>query len=523
MKKTLLLLFFALSMATLHAQNGNQESEMYEIMSHRMGYGFDIENFMRQHDGDFVFATFVSEQPEPGQWMGNDLGNIFYKMSPTSLTITDSLFVEDPEAPYYLFAPNPIGEGNIRANFEYVEQRDSTFLRICHFPDDDLNINHDEDILVPVCAGYAGGNFDSHMLDCRGDLIMKYTTIRPDGGYDEYIARFGADGTLKHQALYTENQTMVVPKLRVFSESPLQYYQWRSYTNQNLLVTVMDSLFNKNNITLDKMLSVEPVVVFPPDTLVAAYEYLNFNVDTEVIPIGGDEILVAAQYTSDTNMFYNNGEHGIAVVKYDIQTMQRKGIVTFNDFPGPDTEADCLGLKKMSDGTVYLLYREKGYPDNAFVAVKMGTNLFVEWKRFCKTNDVILESGLPLYYPTLYEGEQGEGQGIAWAAYARNANDESLMVYFQLNHDGIPASVENEIEVRPYAFYPNPAQDQLRLQYSPDVEPRQIELYDLQGRLVRSQGSGLELLNLQGLAPGQYVMKVTLTDGTAYSDKVVKE
>jgi len=104
MKKTLLLLFFALSMATLHAQNGNQESEMYEIMSHRMGYGFDIENFMRQHDGDFVFATFVSEQPEPGQWMGNDLGNMFYKMSPTSLTITDSLFVEDPEAPYYLFA-----------------------------------------------------------------------------------------------------------------------------------------------------------------------------------------------------------------------------------------------------------------------------------------------------------------------------------------------------------------------------------------------------------------------------------
>ena len=71
--------------------------------------------------------------------------------------------------------------------------------------------------------------------------------------------------------------------------------------------------------------------------------------------------------------------------------------------------------------------------------------------------------------------------------------------------------------------YPNPAQDQLRLQYSPDVEPAQIELYDLQGRLVRSQGSGLERLNLQGLAPGQYVMKVTMTDGTAYSDKVVKE
>ncbi len=47
MKKLLLLLTFVLALATLHAQNGSQKSEMYEIMSHRMGYGFNIENFMR--------------------------------------------------------------------------------------------------------------------------------------------------------------------------------------------------------------------------------------------------------------------------------------------------------------------------------------------------------------------------------------------------------------------------------------------------------------------------------------------
>ena len=82
---------------------------------------------------------------------------------------------------------------------------------------------------------------------------------------------------------------------------------------------------------------------------------------------------------------------------------------------------------------------------------------------------------------------------------------------------------ESPLHVRPYAFYPNPTRDRLRLQYSPDVEPASIELYDLQGRLVRSQGSGLESFNLQGLAPGQYVMKVTMTDGITFSDKVVKE
>jgi len=518
MKKLLLLLTFVLALATLYAQNGSQKSEMYEIMSHRMGYGFNIENFMRQHDGDFIFATFVSEQPAPGQWLGNDLGNMFYKMSATTLTITDSLFVDDPDAPYYLFAPNPTGEGNIRANFEYVEQCDSTFLRICHFPDNDLNIDHDDDILMPVCAGFAGGNFDSHMIDCRGDLIMKYTTIRPDGGYDEYIARFGTDGRLKHQALYTESQTMVVPKLRVFSESPLQYYQWRSNSEQNLSVVVMDSLFNKSNFIFNKVLS--EVYVAP---LVTVYEHLNFNVDTEVLPIGGNEILVAAQYTYDTNFDPMVAENGVAVAKYDIRTSQLKDYVVFNDYMGWTNNASCLGLKRMSDGTVYFLYNEVGYPDESFIAVKMDTDLNVEWKRFCKMSSIRFSDRVPLYFPILYEDGQGEEQGISWAAYGLDANDDSYLVYFQFNHDGIPASVENGMEVRPYAYYPNPAQDQLRLQYSPDVEPAQIELYDLQGRLVRSQGSGLECLNVQGLAAGQYVMKVTMTDGTTFADKVVKE
>jgi hypothetical protein len=74
-----------------------------------------------------------------------------------------------------------------------------------------------------------------------------------------------------------------------------------------------------------------------------------------------------------------------------------------------------------------------------------------------------------------------------------------------------------------YLAYPNPAQDRLHLQYSPDVKPMQVELYDLQGRLVCSQSQGLESVDMQGLAPGQYLIKVTLEDGKSFTDKVVKE
>ena len=82
---------------------------------------------------------------------------------------------------------------------------------------------------------------------------------------------------------------------------------------------------------------------------------------------------------------------------------------------------------------------------------------------------------------------------------------------------------EKPFFIRPYPYYPNPAQNRLHLQYSPDVQPKQVELYDLQGRLVRSQSQGLESLDIQGLAPGQYLMKVTLEDGKSFTDKVVKE
>ena len=49
------------------------------------------------------------------------------------------------------------------------------------------------------------------------------------------------------------------------------------------------------------------------------------------------------------------------------------------------------------------------------------------------------------------------------------------------------------------------------------------ELPNLQGWLVRKQAKDLESVDMQSLAPGQYLMKVTLEGGRSYTDKVVKE
>ena len=71
--------------------------------------------------------------------------------------------------------------------------------------------------------------------------------------------------------------------------------------------------------------------------------------------------------------------------------------------------------------------------------------------------------------------------------------------------------------------YPNPVIDQLHLDYSPDLKPIKIEIYDLQGRLLSTQKSSLESIDMQKLSTGTYTIKITLDNGKTYSTKIVKQ
>ena len=509
MKKNLLLFVFALVVSALYAQNG----EMHSFFFHTMDWDdFEIESVAQQRDGNIIVDTYIGMNGSNPYEPPILLGNVFYKMSPTSLSITDSLYLADSLAPEYFYSQDPRGEGNIRVNIEYEEEVDSTYIRICHFHDNDFHINHDEDVVAPLCEGYATGGVS--LVDCWGDLILQYYRI--DGLYfDIYAARFGIDGTLKHQALVHEHEMIGVGRLKMLNESPLKYYQLGpagTYNSswENLAVYVLDSLFHKNPIIISSLLN-------------STNEYLYAYNDTEIISIEEDNVLVAARYVYEPN--HNNpmeNEFGVVVAKYDLRTMQPKGHIVFNDYPGVYRTGQCLGTQYMRDGTVYFLYKEEGYPEESFVAVKMDTDLNVEWKRFFKTDNIKI-TWLPFHI--LSDDEQGEEKGIIWIGRGTNIEtNKDGLVYLFLNHEG-PVNWVNEtgIEMRPYVFYPNPVKEQLLLQFSPDVQPARVELYDLQVRLVRSQSKAFENIDMSQLPAGTYTLRVSLEDGKTYSDKVVKE
>ena len=151
---------------------------------------------------------------------------------------------------------------------------------------------------------------------------------------------------------------------------------------------------------------------------------------------------------------------------------------------------------------------------NGFVVVKTDMDANIVWQRYYHDGRLI--------QPFTMQATSDGSCLVAGRNYGLDYVDPKIFAV-KIFPDGTLANPELEAFVRPYAYWPNPAQDELHLQYSPDVTPTQIELYNLQGKLVKTQRNGLESLNMEGLSAGTYTMRVTMEDGKVFSDKVVKE
>ena len=508
MKKNLLLFVFAFAALAAHAQESNTQVTSNPLEANRCS----VENMMQQRNGDIITHVFMANRDD--QSNTQVLGVYVLKMSPTTLQVTDSLFLADTVPPFYLYAQDPRGEGNIRANIEPDGEGNSQ-LRIAHFTDDDLHIDHDSDVVVPLCEGTALDDAFSYMLDCQGHLIMKYYKEN-DGVTEGHIVRYDVEGNLLHDAIIPSSQNYI-RTMEVYKESPLEYCQWRRAGDGNLNFYVLDSTFQlKNTYLINKVIyeSQNPYIH-------ENFDFYSSNSNSTFVIPDGDDVLVATYYEKyETDTMCTNLEFGVAAARYNLRTMQRKALVKFNDYSGLEASAKCYGFQKMPDGTVYLLYREEGMPIKYWMTVvKMDSDLNVEWKRYCETPEELMyvdPFGTQLSI-TVEDGEGNENGFVCSETYQEG------VIHLILTHDGIPASVECSIEVRPYAFYPNPVKEQLLMQFSPDVQPKQIELYDLQGRLVRTQSNSFESIDMSQLPVGTYTMRVTMEDGETYSDKVVKE
>ena len=498
------------------------------IPFHYPGYeAHQLSSMIQMPDGEFLSTVLAFTQPNPNSYNVNYEGTIFYKVSLADFAIVDSLFIADSVGIYYMNVNNPIGDGCLRV-WETHEADGNTYLRISHFDEDNLEGDPANDIVTFLCEGYGNVYLRISFIDSQNDLIVFYW----DNQHVYSIARYGLDGTLKHSA-----QLPCFMEGGEFSQSPLTYYCVKRNDVLNIMLYMLDENFQIFNSYLIRTHFNEDVEYFEfSSSFTASYGATRLFPD-------GDDLVLFTPYVRDSVYphFDNQGNFygffsdpdsiskGVAAAKIQLRTGQVTKVQRFNEaaVPSDSYRAENFGVTKMPDGG-YLYAFQQTFVDDMFgvpllVVVRLDSDLNVVWKRYSHPQ-FWDDYSYPLPVScVMFEEGQDRGMAIYVAVANPKMNNLGGMIHLFIYDEGIVNVHEAEMFVRPYMFWPNPVSGLLHFSYSPDVQPKSIGIYDLQGRLVRLQSNVLESIDLQGLSSGQYVMKVTMEDGSVFTDKVVKE
>ena len=501
MKKITILL--AILMATCWARAQTYDS----IAHHKVGwYDIDMRDDMIQlRDGSILAHVQLFEVDEQGYYVG-DYGNRFYKISRHGAVIVDSVFIADNDLNWFLLKRNPLDDDNVFAKLVRDLDNHRTNLSIRFF-DDDLNFKPEKEVFVPMFDTLFPPLWDAYMLDEQGDIILYY--LLPEG---HVFSRVGLDGVVKGQSPVIPFSACPVRThvsgqcLAGFGYQDAKYAFWgfNDFLLEQLHVVGLDSTLNVSN-------------VLTPDDHPQGILFKYMGKD-RFLDWDDNSFLIASRF--DVGSY-----DGARVTRYDKETLSAMKTCYFRTFPqvligsGSFGCAFPFGLAKTGDGNMYFAYCTQdptpasyGNPCGQVSVVKMDADFNIIWQRFCLEPYGYSRVGSDM--AVLDDGSVAVG-GVIYGT-----PPEVFVLVFDNNGW---VSAETNSFVRPYTYYPNPVQDQLHLLFSPDVKPTHIELYDLQGRLVKTQRNGLESLNLQGLATGTYTVRVALEGGKTFSDKVVKE
>ena len=510
------------------------QCQTYDSLCHYyMGdYGMEFYNILGLRDGSILVHFGMRNYDEQGYYT-SDYGHEFLKLvqNEEGLSVAESAFIPDEYVTFTMMERDVKGDGNLFVGIDRDFDNLTATLHIRHF-NDALDFDEGDDILViledTLFLYHDPWANDDPQLSLQGeqflfdggDIILRYVILTQNpfaqppytSPYVTVFARIGTDGIIKDKKVLPA--TLFDPShnffyFGFFNESPREYFLAnRIYVNNgtSMELCVLDSMFCIQRIdTIDRNLT---------GNLITDFQMCH------VMSLDENSYIVASEYDRNSSM----NDRGVHVTKYDKATHAVLANACFPSIPPTEHSgsAHCLGLECTADGNVFFAHctqdRLAGYVGQVGVA-KLDADMNVIWLRYC------LE-------PTGYIHEKSgckNTQVLDDGRFVVGSIDFAPNVVFPrpfflvFTDEGGTDIPEMESFVRPYAFGPNPVHDELHLIYSPDVQPARIELYDLQGRLLQTQTQNLENIGLEGLAAGQYLMKVTLNNGKTFTDRVVKE
>lgn len=470
---------------------------------------------LQTSQGDYLIRSTLFELDEngllPPNYTPDPTGNVLYNITSDGLMVSDSVLTLSIDKSFHLWAtlfPNnniPQQYRNVDACIVWNGETSESSLNISFF-NDSLNYNDDLNVSVHLADTFVFARHEGGwLLDCNNDIILQYCI---PSRHETHFTRFGIDGTLKHEKVFSENVIPVDPNiddgrwnpqgLYQVSDNPSIYAFYGRYTYGSAFIgLVLDSVFN----VMDRYRLVDQYGNYPSTTI-------NGGVNGMVVL--EDECVLVVR-----NMKKPDGTNYTGIVKYD-KNCHPKGDVWFSPFD-KSRKCFCGGLIQDTHGCLYLsLYRGWGHSDPQLAIIKLDSNLNIIWERFGMSNmDVVFPMRMILL-------DQG-GVALIGQRFTDSYTTEQTGLFLMVIEDNYLETKEIQTVFKPYAFFPNPVVDQLHLEFSPDVQPRTVELYDIQGRLVRSQGKGFESIRMSNLPSGTYTLRIVMEDETSYSDKVVKQ
>ena len=500
MKKSTFIL--AILMATFWANAQTVDSiPHYNLGPHR-GQSETLMQMSKEGSPDCFLGGILLADEVPFNPVGYVLHKVFRLGS--QMEVSDTLFLPETQMPWHFTGKNPDGTGYVLTEFYNDDGNGSCWLKIRRF-NDDLYMDTTEIVLL-MGDFIASSSDEGPFLDGNGDIILCYYPFMPSPSVN--FVRIGLDGTVKFQKT-VDNMGFVynlVSHLKVFRESPLEYCFWGTLNDHDHVnCYFLDSLFNVTRQFILPKMSESPY-------------YVNFDNEaytTKLLSLNEGCFLASRTYSRPYNLVPHIEDDGVAVIKYDtmLNMLAQRKFLSEPYIQYDSYGAQSIGLERSKDGYIYFSYfTHQYYNQNQISVVKMDEDLNIIWQRHCLDREKGRMYGKMIVL---------DDNSVAVMGMTRRANKNEA--FYIVIHDDYDDLEEQGVVVRPYAYYPNPTRDELRLHYSPDVKPTQIELYDLQSRLVKTQRTSLESLNLQGLSAGTYTMRVILEGGKVFSDKVVKE
>ena len=72
-----------------------------------------------------------------------------------------------------------------------------------------------------------------------------------------------------------------------------------------------------------------------------------------------------------------------------------------------------------------------------------------------------------------------------------------------------------------YELYPNPADDRLVLKLADEHKCENVAIYSIDGRMLKSQDSDFENIDVSALTRGVYFVRIRLQEGSVFTEKIV--